>query len=122
MVNEMGVGGWTQRESLGSDMVGSQEVRETKVEQTCKLEQGKADMVVSWWNGGGKLIPRIRTNPELNKFLATEPDIFVYGEAQIYNCQQNTRVPGYKVYMHTAKRNNLRRGLAVYYREEHANV
>ena len=79
-------------------------------------------MVVSWWNGGGRLIPRIRVNPELTKFITTKPDIFVYGESLMYRMKQNIIIPGYKVILHTAKRNGLRRGLAVYYKEKYANI
>ena len=45
-------------------------------------KRGKNEkMTVSWWNGGGKLIPRMKVNPVLKKYLETKPDIFVYGEA-----------------------------------------
>ena len=27
------------------------------------------EMVVAWWNGGGKLIPRVNANPGLQKYL-----------------------------------------------------
>ena len=33
-----------------------------------------------WWNGGGKIKLRFKTNPELRKFLSHKPDIFGYGE------------------------------------------
>ena len=86
------------------------------------VERKNREMVVSWWNGGGRLIPRIRVNPELTKFISTKPDIFVYGESLTYRFKQSITIPGYKVILHTAKRNDLRRGLAVYYREKYANV
>ena len=38
-------------------------------------------MVISWWNGGGKLIARLKVNPVLREFLQTRPDIFAYGES-----------------------------------------
>ena len=77
------------------------------------VEQENREMVVSWWNGGGRLIPRIRVNPELKKFISTKPDIFVYGESLTYRFKQNITIPGYKVILQTAQRNKLRRGLAV---------
>ena len=32
---------------------------------------------ISWWNGGGNIKLRLCINPELRKFLALKPDIFV---------------------------------------------
>ena len=38
------------------------------------------ELLVSWWNGGGRLVPRIEVNPELKTHLATKPDIYIYGD------------------------------------------
>ena len=35
-----------------------------------------------WWNGGGKIRSRLKTNPLLGKLLLKEPDVFIYGEAE----------------------------------------
>ena len=53
-------------------------------------------MVVSWWNGGGRILSRIRVNPELTKFIATKPDMFVYGEALTYRFKKSMAIPGIK--------------------------
>ena len=51
--------------------------KETKEEKKMK-ELG--NLVTTWWNGGGRLVSRIEVNPELRVYLATKPDIFVYGD------------------------------------------
>ena len=80
---------------------------------------GPGELVISWWNGGGRLVSRIEVNPELRAYLATKPDIFVYGESMVYKKTQKVHIPGYKVIIHVAKRNELRRGLAVFYQEKY---
>ena len=74
------------RESDG-DNVGEKEVEKKKME----------DITVSWWNGGGKIIPRLKVNPVLKKFLETKPDIFAYGEALIFRNTKEINLKGYKV-------------------------
>ena len=38
----------------------------------------EGEMVIAWWNGEGKLEPRLNANPELQKYMSTGPDIFAY--------------------------------------------
>ena len=74
-----------------------------------------------WWNGGGKIRTRLRTNPELHKLLAKCTDIFIYGEAQTHS-PENLSVDGYICYLHKAKLNspnNYRRGLTIFYRTKY---
>ena len=86
-----------------------------------KANQGKItdsneksrNFVVMFWNGGGKLLYRIRTNPELNNLINRGPDIFAYAEALIYK-QTKSPLPHYDLIVHTAKKNTLRRGLAIF--------
>ena len=73
-----------------------------------------------WWNGGGKIRKRLRTNPELHKLLAKSPDVFVYGEAQTPS-SENLSISGYICYLHKSKLsspNNHRRGLSIFYRKK----
>ena len=79
------------------------------------------DFVVSWWNGGGKMYARMAVNQELTCFLNTKPDIFAYGESQIYK-NSRTSIPGYRTINHLAKRNTWRRGIAVHYLQEYQHV
>ena len=51
-----------------------------------------SELVISWWNGGGRLVSRIEVNPELRAYLATKPDIFVYGESMVYKKTQKVNV------------------------------
>ena len=44
------------------------DIGETKTKGT------EGELVVAWWNGGGKLEPRLNVNPELQKFIAKGPD------------------------------------------------
>ena len=72
---------------------------------------------ICWWNGGGNIKLRLKTNPELRKFLALKPDIFVYGESCTPS-PQGLNINGYASYLHKAKLNvagNHRRGLAIFY-------
>ena len=79
-------------------------------------------MTVSWWNGGGKLIPRLKVNPELRKYLDTKPDIFVYGEALIYRRTKEINIDGYITIVHKAMNEGVRRGIVIFYRKNLANV
>ena len=84
--------------------------------------EGQGQLVISWWNGGGRLIPRIGVNPELKKYLATKPDVFVYGETLVYKHTKRVKITGYKVIVQTAKKTNHRRGIAVFYKEKYSHV
>ena len=84
--------------------------------------ENKDEISVNWWNGGGALVSRITTNPELGKFLSSGPDIFVYGEALVKRHTKEIVIPGYKTTIHKAQKNGLRRGLVVYYQSMYANV
>ena len=77
---------------------------------------------MAWWNGGGKLVPRLKANPELQKFLATQPDIFAYGEAQIAKKTKEMTLYGYQAIVHGAQREGRRRGIVVYYHNKHTHV
>ena len=78
--------------------------------------------MVAWWNGGGKLIPRIKANPELQKFIATNPDIFAYGEALVFKSNKEYGLIGYKSILHKALNGGTRRGIVVYYRNKHTHT
>ena len=74
-----------------------------------------------WWNGGGQVRNRLRTNPQLRKLISTKPDIFVYGEA-LTPSPQNLDIDGYICYLHGTKNLspvNFRRGLAIFYLEKY---
>ena len=45
--------------------------------------ESNSQFMVSWWNGGGGLLKRIKINPELKDFLELKPNIFVYGESEL---------------------------------------
>ena len=71
----------------------------------------------TWWNGGGKIRARLKTNPELRKLLNSKPDIFIYGESETPS-PLNLSIKGYICYLHRSKINlsgNYRRGLAIFY-------
>ena len=72
-------------------------------------------LTIAWWNGGGKIVPRLKTNPGLQEFISTRPDIFVYGEALVTKKTKETNIPGYKTIIHKAHKHGIRRGLVVYY-------
>ena len=61
---------------------------------------------------------RIGANPVLHTLLETLPEIFVYGEALIYKHSNIPKIPGYSVILHTALKNTVRGGIAVYFKEE----
>ena len=58
----------------------------------------------------------------LNDFLATRPDIFVYGEAGSPS-PRGLVLPGYTYMLHPAKKNqrSKRRGLAIFYQDRHSH-
>ena len=70
-----------------------------------------------WWNGGGKIKCRLKTNPELRNFLNSKPDLFAYGESETPS-PLGLSVNGYACYVHKSKLtviDNYRRGLAIFY-------
>ena len=77
-----------------------------------KRASNKVKIIVTFWNGGGRFLSRIRANPELLRLLRDLPDIFVYTESCIYTSVPSP-LPGYDLLLHTAKRNSCRRGIAV---------
>ena len=64
---------------------------------------------------------RLKTNPELEKLLLKNPDVFVYGEAETPS-PFNLSIDGYVCYLHKSKlevSGNFRRGLAIFYRTKY---
>ena len=60
---------------------------------------------------------RLRTNPELRNLISTNPDVFIYGEAETPS-PHNLELTGYDCYLHKSKLEidgNFRRGLAIFY-------
>ena len=75
----------------------------------------------TWWNGGGRIRARLKTNPELRKVIDTNPDIFIYGESETPS-PVNLSINGYVCYLHKSKinlRENYRRGLAIFYLQKY---
>ena len=103
---------------MEKDVIKQTEPAAEKVKMDSKEMAG--EMVVAWWNGGGKLIPRLNANPGLQKYLSKGPDIFVYGEALVTKVTNEMRIPGYNIIIHKAKLEGIRRGLVVYYKEKYA--
>ena len=56
------------------------------------------------------------------KFIATEPDIFAYGESLVFRSQGDMCIPGYNAIAHKAKQEGIRRGIVVYYRKKHNQI
>ena len=83
-------------------------------------ERRGGEMKIAWWNGGGKLVSRLCGNPGLQKFIASEPDIFVYGEALISRKTKGIELVGYNSIVHKSKINGVRRGMVIYYKQMHA--
>ena len=74
-----------------------------------------------WWNGGGRIRARLKTNPELRKVIDSKPDIFIYGESETPSTV-NLSIKGYVCYLHKSKinlRENYRRGLAIFYLQKY---
>ena len=74
-----------------------------------------------FWNGGGKIRDRLKTNPMLLKLFKSKPDIFTYAEA-LTPSPHNLKIPGYLCYLHKSNicsKNNYRRGLAIFYLEKY---
>ena len=55
-----------------------------------------------WWNGGGNIRMRLRTNPQLRKLLSTKPDVFIYGEAETPS-SHNLNMNDYDCFLHKSK-------------------
>ena len=47
-------------------------------------------------------MPRLRTNPGLQEFISTRPDIFVYGEALVTKKTNVMNIPKYNTIIHKA--------------------
>ena len=77
-------------------------------------ERRGGEMKIAWWNGGGKLVSRLCGNPGLQKFIASEPDIFVYGEALISRKTKGIELVGYNSIVHKSKINGVRRRMVIY--------
>ena len=74
-----------------------------------------------WWNGGGNIRMRLRTNPELRRLISTKPDVFIYGEAETPS-PQNLELTDYVCYLHKSKLEidgHNRRGLTIFYRTKY---
>lgn len=82
----------------------------------------RPEMKIVWWNGGGKVIQRLKVNPVLQQFLETKPDIFVYGEALIYKSANELKLDGYEMIVHKAHNHGVRRGMVVFYRKKYACI
>ena len=70
-----------------------------------------------FWNGGGKIRNRLKTNPMLLKLFKSKPDIFTYAEA-LTPSPHNLNISGYLCYLHKSNicsENSYRRGLAIFY-------
>ena len=91
------------------------------------MRQGRApcsdELVVSWWNGGGAIRRRLKTNIFLNDFLKTSPDIFSYGEAQA-NSTRGLFLDGYSVILHPSSKSPENsysiRGIAVFFLKKYS--
>ena len=67
-------------------------------------KSGKSNhIMISWWNGGGKVVARLKVNPVLNQYLKTKPDIFAYGEALVSQDTKEMKLEGYNTIIHKAK-------------------
>ena len=81
------------------------------------------DLVVCWWNGGGAVRRRLKTNIFLQDFLKTLPDIFSYGEAQATSTR-GLFLEGYSVVLHPSsnhsKNSYSRRGIAVFFLKKYS--
>ena len=88
------------------------DIGETKTKET------ERDLVVAWWNGGGKLAPRLNTNPGLQEYMSLSPDVFVYGEALVTRITNDMKLPGYNMILHKAQLKGKRRGLLVYFKQK----
>ena len=96
--------------------------REEDVKEKTGKRDEKGKMIVSWWNGGGKLVPRMTVNLVLKQYLETKADIFVYGEALIYRSIKEINLNGYIAITHKAQKEGVRRGIVVFYKKRFASI
>ena len=82
----------------------------------------RPEMKIVWWNGGGKVIQRLKVNPVLQQLLETKPDMFVYGEALIYKSANELKLDGYEMIVHIAHNHGVRRGMVVFYRKKYSSI
>ena len=101
---------------------GMTQIGEDEDEELTGLKEVRTMMKVAWWNGGGKMMVRLKANPVLLQFLEGKPDIFVYGEALVSKNTKEIKIDGYKRIIHKAERGGVRRGIVIFYRKEYANV
>ena len=92
------------------------------MEKVDKAQTKKDNFIISWWNGGGKLVARPGVNPGLRKFLETTPDIFAYGEALVFRRTREINLQKYNCILHKSEKGTLRRGLALYHRNKINNI
>ena len=88
--------------------------------QEKKNGEMEGQMVIAWWNGGGKIAPRLNANSGLQKYMSTGPDIFAYGEALAKRRTSERNLLGYNMILHKPQTESNRRGLVVYYKQKHA--
>ena len=77
--------------------------------------------IISWWNGGGAIRRRLKTNIFLRNYLKSNCDIFAYGEALASN-QRGLFLPGYFSIIHYSKprrEKGCRRGIAIFCLEKY---
>jgi len=78
------------------------------------------NFVLLFWNGGGSMAARMRVNPEIQNAISFKPDIFAYAECLVYKSSRVT-LPHYSLIIHKAKQYSSRRGLAIFFRNEHTH-
>ena len=79
-------------------------------------------LTLMFWNGGGCMSSRLRTNPELKLLFSSNPDVFVYAESLLYSkskYRSQNALPGYDSFHLTADRKSGRRGISVFYLRKH---
>ena len=78
---------------------------------------------ICYWNGGGALVKRLRSNPMLRRIILRDNvDIFCHGETQALRNDLKL-LCGFDSYFHDAnlsnKSDNYRRGLAIFFRSKY---
>ena len=79
-------------------------------------------LTLMYWNGGGCMSSRLRTNPELKLLLSSNPDVFVYAESLLYSkskYRSQNELLDYDSFHLTADRKSGRRGISVFYLRKH---
>ena len=77
-----------------------------------------------WWNGGGAIRKRLSVNPGLGELMKSNPDFFVYGEAELSNTR-GLFLPGYRFIFHRSYlRDNekYRRGIVIFYKTKYHHL